>query len=193
MEEEIWKDINGYEGIYQVSNMGRVRSLNRIITYIRENRKISKLQKGCIIKLATSTTGYLFTHLDKKRSIKYYRINRLVAEHFLLNPNNYPMVNHKNEIKTDNRVDNLEWCTHKYNVNYGTGIERSRSAKIGKPRPDIAGSLNCASKLTDQDVIDIYNDKNTSLKTLAIKYGVSIHPIWMIRTRRTWKHITNNL
>lgn len=100
---EIWKDIKGYEGLYQVSNQGRVRSL----------------YKGVRILKTRNNKGYLRVALYKENKYKHISIHRLVAEAFLPNPKNLPQVNHKSEIKTDNRVENLEWCDSKYNDNYG--------------------------------------------------------------------------
>lgn len=105
--EEIWKDIEGYEGLYQVSNMGRVRSLRRNI-----------ILRQCI------TNGYERIILYTNNIPKGYSVHRLVANAFIPNPDNLPQVNHKDENKTNNCVDNLEWCTQKYNINYGTGIAR---------------------------------------------------------------------
>ena len=121
--EEIWKDIEGYEGLYQVSNMGRVRSLRRNI----------------ILKSKRETNEYERVVLSTNNIPKLYSIHRLVAMAFIPNPNNYPIVNHKDEDRTNNRVDNLEWCTQKYNVNYGTGIAkraRSQSKKVLQFKPD---------------------------------------------------------
>lgn len=111
---EIWTDIEGYLN-YQVSNMGRVKSLGD-----DKNRK-EKILKGGITK-----KGYLQVVLCKDGKTKKYYIHRLVAQAFIPNPNNLPQVNHRNEDKTDNRVDNLEWCDGKYNNNYGTKIERQK-------------------------------------------------------------------
>ena len=116
MQSEIWKDIPGYSGLYQVSNLGRIMSFKN--QYGRGPR----LMNGEITK-----SGYIQVCLNKKR----YKVHRLVAMAFVPNPDGLPQINHKNEIKTDNRVKNLEWCTGKYNVNYGTAIER-RSKKRGK-------------------------------------------------------------
>ena len=128
MREE-WKDIEGYEGLYQVSNMGRVRSLDRIIVY-KDGRVWNC--KGRILKNVKGKNGYLYVNLSKVGNVgKPQNIHRLVAIAFIPNPDNLPQVNHKDEDKTNNTVDNLEWCTAKYNCNYGTAKERQKS-KVSK-------------------------------------------------------------
>ena len=124
MKEE-WRDIIGYEGYYQVSNLGRVRGIDRIDSS-------GRLIKGKIKNIRHTHDGYCITSLSKNNIKKNYRVHRLVAQAFIPNPNNLPEVNHKDENKDNNAVDNLEWCDGKYNVNYGTGIER-RIKKQGKP------------------------------------------------------------
>ena len=106
---EIWKDIEGYEGLYQVSNMGRVKSL--------------KFGKERILN--PSKNRYVIVTLSKDNKTNYFQVHRLVAKAFIPNPHNLPQVNHRNEDKTDNRVDNLEWCSAKYNSNYGTRNKRA--------------------------------------------------------------------
>ena len=118
MKGEIWKDVKGYEGKYMVSNLGRFKSLN----YRRTGKE--KILEGYPDK-----DGYLFVQLWKDGKGKNCRINRLVAQAFLENPQNLPEVNHKDEDKTNNRVENLEWCTTQYNIKYGTGIKR-RAEKL---------------------------------------------------------------
>lgn len=113
MKNEIWKTIDGFDN-YQISNLGRVKSLrrNRVIglnKFVQEE----KILKQHIIN------GYSYVYLSKESKIKGFRVHRLVAKAFIDNPNNYPCINHKNEIKTDNNVENLEYCTNKYNNNYG--------------------------------------------------------------------------
>ena len=117
MEE--WKDIEGFEG-YQISNYGRVKSL--------------KFGKEKILKGGKDTNGYLLVGLWKDGKLVRKLVHRLVAEAFLSNPQNLPEVNHKDEDKANNCVENLEWCGRKYNVNYGTGTERSSEKRRNDPK-----------------------------------------------------------
>lgn len=114
MEEE-WRDIKGYEGLYQVSNTGKVRSLN-----------YRKTGREKLLKPQTDKNGYLFVGIRKNGKRKFKKIHRLVAEAFLDNPNNLPEVNHKDENPSNNCVFNIEYCDHKYNINYGTRNIRSK-------------------------------------------------------------------
>ena len=130
MEEE-WRDIKDYEGKYQVSNLGRVKSLN----YHRDNREQ-------ILNTNSDRYGYLKVILYKNGKGKSYTIHKLVAEAFIPNPNNYPIINHKDENKQNNRVDNLEWCTYQYNNTYGTRLERA-SKKISGAKSSTARKVEC--------------------------------------------------
>lgn len=116
---EVWKDIEGYEGLYKVSSEGIIMGLCGII---RPN-KIGR--------------GYFQVGLHKDGKQKNFLVHRLVAEAFIPNPLHLPYVNHKSEIKTDNRVENLEFCDHKYNINYGTRNKRAgeklKNGKSSKP------------------------------------------------------------
>lgn len=118
-KEIIWKDIPGYEGLYKVSNTGKIFS---VVT----NRELSVIQKS---------DGYTCISLcDKDHNKKQYRIHQLVAKAFIPNPNNYPFINHKNEIKNDNRVENLEWCSIKYNSSYGSAPKKISEKLKGVPK-----------------------------------------------------------
>ena len=125
---EKWKDIKGYEGLYQVSDEGRVKSVERIVNAGKRifNFK-SKLLKPIFIK------NYYSVHLSKNNKTKMVRIHRLVAEAFISNPDKLPCVNHKDEKTTNNKVENLEWCSPKYNNNYGTHNKKISEAMINKP------------------------------------------------------------
>ena len=120
---EIWKAVTGYEGLYEVSSLGNVRSLDRVI---RSKHNGTTLRKGRILTpFYEEKKGYYQVALSKDGKEKKQRIHRLVAVAFLDNPFNYTDINHKDEIKTNNKVDNLEWCTREYNNNYGTKPQRT--------------------------------------------------------------------
>ena len=121
---EIWKPIKGYEGLYEVSNKGRIKSLKRYTNSKNEFGNIKQNHNEKILKNNTMKTGYVMTTLYKEGKPKSFFIHRLVAEAFINNPNNYKEVNHKDENKSNNNVENLEWCTRKYNNVY------SRARKI---------------------------------------------------------------
>ena len=114
MEEE-WRAVVGYEGLYEVSNLGRVKSLFRYKQ---------------IVKGVPTNRGYLRVTLCKNKVHKLCSIHRLVATAFIPNPYNYPCVNHKDEERTNNQADNLEWCSYKYNVNYGNILEKKRHMRL---------------------------------------------------------------
>ena len=111
MISEIWKDVKDYEGLYQVSNLGNVRS-------IKSNK---------VLVLSSSPSGYKFINLRKNSTGKNFRVHRLVAEAFIPNINKLPFINHKDENPENNNVENLEWCTASYNINYG-----DRNNKVAK-------------------------------------------------------------
>lgn len=131
LDKEVWKDIIGYEGLYQVSNLGNVRSLN--YNGVKGNIRILTPLHVC---------GYLYVHLSKDGFIKTVRIHRLVAEAFIPNPDNLPCVNHKDECKTNNIWTNLEWCTIEYNTRYGTGIERRVKKQLNKHSAEPIKQMN---------------------------------------------------
>lgn len=127
---EEWKDIEGYEGLYQVSNLGNVKSLEK--TRIGNGGSIVPVKER-ILKASKDSKGYLQVKLFKDEKPKTYKVHRLVASAFLPNPDNLPQVNHKDENPSNNRVDNLEWCSAKYNSNYGTRNERVAKSLTNHP------------------------------------------------------------
>lgn len=124
---EIWRNVVGYEGLYQVSNLGRVRTLAHVTNGKPHRARIRKLTRN-------PKTGYFLVNLSKDGKSKNLYVHRLVALAFVDNPDNKTTVNHKNEIKTDNRAENLEWMTLRENLRYGTHDERARLHK-----PDLNG------------------------------------------------------
>lgn len=140
--EEIWKDIKGYENLYQISSMGRVKSLSNSLT-----------KKEKIRKLRTTSKGYELVKLNKNGSVKTYQVHRLVAEAFIPNSENKPHVDHINTNRSDNRVENLRWSTPKENVNNPLTIQKMKTSQLGikhwKAKPIIQYSMN-------GDIVDIW-------------------------------------
>ena len=147
MIEEVWKDISEYEGLYQISNLGRVKSLPR-----KNSKRIINKE---IIKVFTKLpNGYLKVGLSKNGKTKYYFVHRLVAETFIDNPENKPCINHKDCDKKNNCVDNLEWCTYKENNSYKNHhLKRNVSSVIYYLKRDYSNERNIielAEKLKDK-------------------------------------------
>lgn len=123
---EIWRDVKGYEGRYEVSNYGRVRQ--KIDLFKKCNKKAIKIIKPDINYI--KRYGYLRVNPYKDNKSKHFFVHRLVAEAFMPNPYNLPMINHKDEDRSNSRLDNLEWCTPKYNTNYGNAMLKSKLTRI---------------------------------------------------------------
>ena len=121
--QEQWKDIPGYEGLYQISNTGKVKSFKKPTKF--------NCPDEFILKNTVANNGYVQVTLYKSAEKHKFLVHRLVAEAFIPNPNNFPQINHKDENTENNCVDNLEWCSAKYNNSYGTARLRS-SLAIGK-------------------------------------------------------------
>ena len=168
MTEE-WRAIKGYEGKYEVSNLGRVRSIDRIDT-------IGRSVKGRILKAGLDGKGnYLHVNLVPGGT---KNVHRIVAETFVDNPDNLPEVNHIDENKTNNRAENLEWCTRKYNNNYGNKFYASK------------GESNSQNRLTTEEVIAIRKmyckgESGRQLRDVAKAFGISeTHAFNIIRGKR---------
>lgn len=129
--EEIWRPVQGYEGKYEVSNLGRVRTLSR---QNRWNDSLYPLKKPLYNRAYEDKFGYSIVVLTKFKQRKTCLVHRLVALAFIPNPEGLPVINHKDENKRNNRVDNLEWCTIAYNNSYGTVKLRQRLSNINHPQ-----------------------------------------------------------
>lgn len=177
IEIEEWRDIEGYEGVYQVSNFGDIKSLARnIYNYFSGTRAVpDRLLKSCVQK-----NGYRIVSLYPSVKSKTFCIHRLVAQAFIPNPENKPEVNHINGIKTDNRVENLEWATSSENRQHAhdTGLKISQK-----------GSECSKAKLNEAQVLEIRSIKTLSRSEIAEKFMVSKSAIDAIMIRRSWKHI----
>ena len=131
----LWKNITGYEGLYQVSCDGLVRSLDR---YIKDKRARKRFVRGRLLKPERcKSTGYLYVNLHKDGVVRHCTVHRLVAQAFIPNPNNLPCVNHKDEIRHNNCVDNLEWITNMDNLRYSDSWRRG-----AQNRRDYTGAGN---------------------------------------------------
>lgn len=182
MKEE-WKDIVGYEGSYQVSNKGVVRSLTRII---RTSNNKEYEEQGVIKSQRLNQDGYPRVTLSKGSKKKNHSVARLVAEHFIPNPQNKEQVNHINGIKTDNSVENLEWCTIQENIKHSneTGL-----AKV------VSGENHMWAVLKDAEVIEIYKraKRGEPQKQIAEEYNTCISVVSRIKNGIRWNRLTKEI
>ena len=177
--EEIWKDVVGLEDRYQVSNFGRVRSKER---FFKDKRDRNRHVKEKILKpVCKEYKEYVLKHSDGKQHT--HLAHRLVSEAFIPNPNNYPVINHKDENKYNNNVDNLEWCTYSYNCTYNDNNKKIGKKLRGRPTHNsikvrcvetgiIYRSISEASKLTGirySTIQDIIQGKRHSYKGISFK------------------------
>lgn len=175
--KEIWKDVIGYNGKYQVSNLGRVKSITRVIT--SPNR--SSLYKLGRILRPINHHGYKCVFLANSGNQKRNTIHRLVVSSFLPNPNGLKEVNHKNGIKGDNRLDNLEWCTRSENMLHAFKV-------CGRVNAGLKGDKNPAAKLTPENVRDIRRMKLSGIaaKEIAEKFNLNKGYVFAIIARDSW-------
>ena len=131
MKEE-WRDIQGYEGYYQVSNLGRIRRLERLVDHWRKNGHLRTQPERILKQWVGDNRQRASVALCKEGKTIRIPVHRLVAMAFIPNPHNLPCINHKDENPCNNHVDNLEWCTYKYNSNYGNCKEKIKQALRGK-------------------------------------------------------------
>lgn len=158
IEIEIWKDIEEFEGLYQVSNKGRVRSLDESDV---QGRHLGRPRRGTIMALVIKKTGYVNVRLSKNGKAYDRSVHRLVGIAFIPNPNNYPCINHKDGNRANNNVENLEWCTYQYNNTYNGARDRA-GASSGTPVEQYT---------TDGVFVARYRSINFAAKTLHMSPG----------------------
>jgi len=177
MGKEIWKSIPGFPN-YEISNQGRVKSIGR--TVVRGSQKC--FLPECIRKLKTEKLGYITVGLSySPKKYKFLKIHRLLAQAFIPNPENKPFVNHKNGVKSDNRLENLEWVT---------GSENSAHALANKLFIPKKGMSHYTTSLTNKDIIKIRSLKGKmSHGEISKMYPITRESVRNIINRKTWKHI----
>lgn len=163
---EQWKDVTGYEGLYEISNCGVVKSIDRLVFQVMNGIRKTFNYKGKILAQEITNRNYLRVTLSKNNEQKRYSVHRLVATAFLENPNNFQQVNHKDGNTVNNSVENLEWCTQSMNQKHAfdTGLQES-----------LKGEQHGNCKLADTEVAEIINMYATGMytqKQIAIRYGI---------------------
>lgn len=179
--EEIWKDIIGFEGVYQISNSGRLKSLDRILTFMRLGKIDYIKRKSRILNPGLNTGGYYHVKLTFGNKKEVHRVHRLVALHFLDNPDSLNIVNHIDSDKTNNRVNNLEWCTEEHNRNHARNIFND----------SVYGESCKKSKLTEEQVREIKRNgmQDKSCVEIGSLYNVSEDTIRRILNGKSWRHV----
>ena len=188
MINEYYANVKGYENLYQVSCYGTIKSVDKVV----KNKNGYRTIKGKILTPKFDKNGYLKIGLVKDHKQKYYFIHRLVAETFIPNPNNYLVVNHINGDKTNNHIDNLEWCTQQYNIKhaYKNGLKKGVSAEH-------KGSKNPKSKLTEKEVLLILENKKNGVHLkdcyVLFKDKISLKGFEQIWYGYRWKHLVEKV
>ncbi|HCC04014.1 MAG TPA: hypothetical protein DEP51_04060 [Clostridiales bacterium] len=172
---ETWKEIKNYEGFYEVSSLGRVRSLTR---YVKQKNNSKKKIAGKILKPIPNKNGYLMVTLSKDCKGKRYFVHRLVADAFILNKNNKKEVNHIDENPKNNKVNNLEWVTHLENSNYGT-----RGKRISKNLKEWC-KKNRVKKVKQVSLNGIFIKEWESAKDVQKELGINSKGISLCATKR---------
>ena len=181
---ENYLPIPNYEDNYLIDTFGNIKSLDKKV----KNKNGYRIIKGKMLKPKLDKYGYLKIGLTKNNKQKYYFVHRLVAETFLPNPNNYKIINHIDGNKTNNYVENLEWCTQSHNVKeaYRIGIKKGVSAEH-------KGSKNPKSKLTEKEVLLILDNKNKGINIknsyMLFEDKISFKGFEQIWYGYNWKHL----
>lgn len=177
IENEVWKPVQGYEGLYEISNLGRLKSPQKVV-----NGKEGRLHtlKERMLNPRVNQTGYYHTALYKNGKPKWYTVHRMVALSWIDNPENKPHINHKDSNRLNNRVDNLEWCTHGENMKHGF-LYGNKTQK---------GEKNNAAKITREiaeAVRALYAEGNLTQWQVGERFGLARCHVKDITTHKIWK------
>jgi len=173
MEEENWKDVIGFEGLYQISNLGSLKSYNKSFKLAHGGLCVTK---GRDLKF-TIRSGYCLVILRRDKKRYTYSVHRLVADHFTTNPENKPQINHKNGIKTDNRIGNLEWVTRSENVIHSYLVLKRKASRT-------TGSLN-KIPVSQKTLSGEFIKKFSSITKASNYTGIKRHQIsWCLNGKR---------
>lgn len=177
--DEIWKPVLGFEGLYEVSNLVRIRSIERTV-YRRKGGAVTWPEK--VLKQRLNPNGYWIVSLWLNGNQKIARVHRLYALAFLPNPEGKPDINHRDGVKSNNSPSNLEWCTKRENSlhAYSTGL----LPKV----PTMRGERSPTAILTEQEALAIRRSTKVA-RLLAAEFKVSIFTIYSIRQGRLWRHL----
>lgn len=183
LDGELWAPFPEYEDLYEVSNMGRVRTVLHKFEDLKRSKKVMRLFWGHIIKKPNSDKdGYQSIMVSRNGERSYRKVHRMVAIAFLDNPNNLPDVNHINGVKHDNRLSNIEWVSHRDNILHCYS-HRLHSG---------IGEAHCWNKLKTEQVLrirEMWEQKEASRMEISKRFGVSEGCVSNIIYRKTWKHL----
>lgn len=177
-DSEVWKDIPGYEGLYKVSNLGRVKSLPKF-GWTDKTKRNGGIMSQYFYK------GYYNVKLCINQKYRQFQVHRLVALAFIPNPKDLPFINHKDENSINNAADNLEWCTHEYNINYGT-----RNAKVAKKL-----SIPVAQYTVSGTLIETFSSLHEASKETGINISHICNVCKCLRNKAggfIWKYVQNH-
>ena len=178
--EEVWLPVIGYDGLYEVSSWGKVKSLRRKTLGIWGGGKMSN---GKLLKQTISKFGYIRITLSKNGKPIQFSVHRIVAKAFIENPKELPCINHKDSNRTNNHIENLEWVTYK---------ENSHHAAVNNRFYVLRGEDSKIAKLTNKDILQIrkeYEKNKVGFMKLGKKYGVDTTTIRSVIHGETWQHI----